>query len=204
MYADLLAGGNMRTEGAALSPRTVRYVHTILRKALSDATRKGLIVRNPSDSATPPSAKAARAPEMSFWTPVELDRFLRANEGDDMFPMLRLVAMSGLRRGEACGLRWSDVDLDEGTITIRQLLVIVSAGEGGHDAVMQQTTKSDAGRRRIDLDPKTVAILRAHRSRQAQVRLAVGARWTDTGLVFTTATEVSSIPTGCRRSSRLV
>ncbi len=188
MYADLLAGGNMRTEGAALSPRTVRYVHTILRKALSDATRKGLIVRNPSDAATPPSAKAARAPEMSFWTPAELDRFLRANEGDDMFPMLRLVAMSGLRRGEACGLRWSDVDLDTGTVDVRQQLVIVAAGDGGHGVVMQETTKSDAGRRRIDLDPKTVAILRAHRSRQAQLRLAVGASWTDTGLVFTTAT----------------
>lgn len=85
-------------------------------------------------------------------------------------------------------LGWSDVDLDAGTLTIRQQLVIVSAGEGRHDAVMQQTTKSDAGRRRIDLDPRTVAILRAHRLRQAQLRLAVGASWTDTGLVFTTGT----------------
>ncbi len=185
MYAELLASGNMRTEGEALSPRTVRYVHTILRKALSDATRKGLIVRNPSDAATPPSAKAARAPEMSFWTPAELHRFLEANQEDELFPMLRLVAMSGLRRGEACGLRWGDVDLDKGTIDVRQQLVIVSAGDGGHVAVMQATTKSDAGRRHIDLDRTTVAVLRAHRSRQAKLRLAVGAGWTDSGLVFT-------------------
>lgn len=188
MYAELLAGGNMRTEGAALSPRTVRYVHTILRKALADATRKGLIVRNPSDAATPPSAKAARAPEMAFWTPAELHRFLRANEQDDMFPMLRLVAMSGLRRGEACGLRWSDVDLDDGTVDVRRQLVVVAGGDGGHDAVMQATTKSDAGRRRIDLDDTTVAVLRTHRASQAQRRLLMGSAWTDSGLVFTRET----------------
>lgn len=128
MYAELLAEGNMRTEGGALSPRTVRYVHTILRKALSDAARKGLIVRNPSDAATPPSAKAARPPEMAFWTPAELHRFLEENEHDALFPILRLVAMTGLRRGEACGLRWSDVDLERGMLSVRQQLVVVAAG----------------------------------------------------------------------------
>lgn len=102
MYADLLATGNMRTEGAALSARTVRYVHTILRKALSDATRKGLLVRNPSDAATPPSVRAAKAPEMAFWTPFQLARFLQLHETDELYPMVRLVAMSGLRRGGPC------------------------------------------------------------------------------------------------------
>lgn len=188
MYAELLAGGNMRTEGRALSARTVRYVHTIVRKALSDATRKGLLVRNPSDAATPPSAKAAKAPEMSFWSPSELRRFLSANEGDDLYPMLRLVAMSGLRRGEACGLRWSDVDLETSRVNVRQQLVIVAAGDGSHESVMQETTKSDAGRRHIDLDPATVAVLRSHRARQAELRLTMGTGWTDVGLVFTRET----------------
>lgn len=188
MYADLLAGGNRRTEGSTLSARTVRYVHTIVRKALSDATRKGLLVRNPSDAAAPPSAKSAKAPEMSFWSPVELHRFLCSIEGDDMLPMLRLVAMSGLRRGEACGLRWADVDLDTGRVQVRQQLVVVAAGDGRHEIVMQETPKSDAGRRHVDLDPATVAMLRSHRARQAQLRLAMGAGWTDSGLVFTRIT----------------
>ena len=203
MYAELLARGNMRTEGEALSPRTVRYVHTILRKALADATRKGLIIRNPSDAATPPSAKAARAPEMAFGTPAELDRFLRENEEDDLFPLLRLVSMSGLRRGEACGLRWSDVDLEAGTINVRQELVIVSAGDGGHDAVMQETTKSDAGRRSINLDPKTVAILRAHRASQAQLRLLMGSAWTDSAWCSHARPAKSWTRSGCHRSSIL-
>jgi len=185
MYSELLAGGNMRTEGAVLSARTVRYVHTIVRKALSDATRKGLIVRNPSDAATPPSAKSAKAPEMAFWEPAELHGFLGSIEGDDMHPMLRLVAMSGLRRGEVCGLRWTDVDLDTGRVHVRQQLVVVAAGDGRHEILMQETPKSDAGRRHVDLDLATVALLRSHRARQAQLRLAMGAGWTDSGLVFT-------------------
>ena len=185
MYVELLASGNMRTEGAVLSARTVRYVHTIVRKALSDATRKGLIVRNPSDASTPPSAKSARAPEMSFWSPAELHRFLDFIEDHDLYPMIRLVGMSGLRRGEACGLRWSDVDLETGRVSVRQQLVVVAAGDGRHETVLQETTKSDTGRRHVDLDPATIGILRSHRARQAQLRLAMGAGWTDSGLVFT-------------------
>jgi integrase len=188
MYAELLARGNMRTEGTALSARTVRYVHTVLKKALSDATRKGLLMRNPSDAATPPTAKSAKAREMAFWSPAELHRFLAAVESDDLFPMLRLVAMSGLRRGEACGLRWSDVDLDTGRVQVRQTLVPIASGTGRNELLMQETTKSDAGRRHVDLDPATVAVLRTHRARQAQLRLSMGTGWTDSGLVFTEIT----------------
>ena len=68
------------------------------------------------------------------------------------------------------------------------LEVVVAAGDGGHEAVMEEAPKSDAGRRNIDLDWTTVAILRAHRSHQAQRRLKVGAGWTDSGLVFTGGT----------------
>ena len=125
---------------------------------------------------------------MAFWTPAELHRFLEDNEHDELFPILRLVAMTGLRRGEACGLRWSDVDLEKGTIRVRQQLVIVAAGDGGHEAVMEEATKSDAGRRTIDLDETTAAVLRSHRSRQAKRRLRAGARWADSGLVFTNDT----------------
>lgn len=183
-----LASGNMRTEGAVLSAGTVRYVHTIVRKALSDATRKGLIVRNPSDAATPPSAKSAKAPEMSFWSPAELHRFLGSVQDDGLYPLIRLVATSGLRRGEVCGLRWSDVDLEAGRVHVRQQLVVVAAGDGRHETVLQETTKSDAGRRHIDLDPVTVGVLRSHRARQAQLRLTIGVGWTDSGLVFTGGT----------------
>jgi integrase len=90
-----------------------------------------------------------------------------------------LLLTTGLRRGEALGLAWSDVDLDAGRITVRQTLAYV-----GTKAVLTET-KTASSRRLIALPPVTVVALRAHRARQAQDRLGVGSGWRDTGLVFT-------------------
>lgn len=100
LYAGLLADGRRDGKGG-LKPRTVRYVHTIIRKAISDARRKGLITRNVADDATPPSAKASRAPEMCFWTPADLRRFLAASAGSEHEALWRTVALTGMRLGEA-------------------------------------------------------------------------------------------------------
>jgi hypothetical protein len=67
--------GNRKT-GRPLSARTVLYVHSIVHRALADAARKGLVTRNVADAASPPTAKAAKAPEMAWWRPDELSRFL--------------------------------------------------------------------------------------------------------------------------------
>ena len=83
-----------------------------------------------------------------------------------------------MRRGELLGLRWSDVDLDANSITVRQNLVLVD-----HERAYSEP-KSAAGRRTISIDAETVAALRSHRARQAAGRLAWGAAWTDTGLLF--------------------
>lgn len=171
LYARLL--------GKGLSPRTVRYAHTVVRKALSDAMRKGLVVRNVADLADPPSAKAARAPEMAFWSPAELDRFLVHVSGDALGPLLHLTAMTGLRRGEVCGLRWADVDLDGSRVTVRRQLGVIDG-----KLAFSERPKSDHGRRSIDLDADTAAVLRRHRVVQAERRLAIGAGWRDHDLAF--------------------
>jgi hypothetical protein len=75
LYAELLVSGRRQREGG-LSPRTVRYVHTVLRKALADAVKKGTLARNVADAADPPRARDTKAPEMAWWTPVELRSFL--------------------------------------------------------------------------------------------------------------------------------
>ena len=178
LYARLLADGR-RDGGGGLKPRTVRYVHTIIRKALSDARRKGLITRNVADDATPPSAKASRAPEMCFWTPGQLRQFLAATAGDEHAPLWRLVSMTGMRVGEVCGLRWETVDLDGSRLEVRRQLTL-SDGK----VIEVEHTKTDRGRRAIDLDGTTVAALRVHRRRQHERRLAFGAGWQDHGLVF--------------------
>lgn len=182
LYADLRTTGSRKT-GGPLAARTVRYVHTIVSAALRDAERKGLVVRNVATVASPPSAKSAKSPEQRYWTPEELRTFLALVQGDVHFALFRVAAMTGMRRGEVCGLRWEDVDLDAGRIDVRRQLVTVD-----HAVVLQDHPKTDHGRRSVDLDPGTVAVLRAHRKHQAEVRLAMGAGWQDHGFVFTRPT----------------
>jgi len=83
-----------------------------------------------------------------------------------------------MRRGEALGLRWADVDLDDGRAAIRQTVIAVN-----HQPVVG-TPKTTKGRRTVRLDTATVATLREHRKRQAAERLLMGTGWTDHGLVF--------------------
>lgn len=174
LYSRLLAKG--------LSMATVRKLHVVIGKALADATKKGIITINVARVASPPSASSAKAPEMSFWTPTELRSFLASIEQHRMYPVFRLASMSGLRRGELCGLRWSDVDLDGGTITVRQTITTVES------RVIVGDVKTSRSRRKVDLDRTTVAVLKTWRKTQLADRMLAGPGWSDTGLLFTTAT----------------
>ena len=118
LYALLLAGDG---EHRRLSPRSVAYVATILHRALRDAVRWNAIVRNPADAADPPrpSSKA----EMRIWTAQELSKFLGGVAGDRLAGAWWLLATTGMRRGEALGLRWQDVDLDAGRLSIYRTLI---------------------------------------------------------------------------------
>jgi len=179
LYAELLANG--RRDGAAggLAPRTVRYVATIVGKALSDAQRKKLVAHNVAKDADPPSAKSSKAPEMAWWTPDQLHQFLEAVQGEDLLPLFRLTAMTGMRRGEVCGLRWSDLNMDAGQLLVRQQLLAIE-----HVLTFVEHPKTDHGRRTIDLDPETITVLRRHRKSQLEQRLAMGSGFVDQGLVF--------------------
>lgn len=173
LYAKLLREGHRRKPGG-LSPRTVRYTHTVIRKALADAMRKGLLVRNVADLASPPSAKAARPPEMRFWTPEQLGVFLSAVAGHRLFPLWRTAAFTGMRRGELAGLRWSDVDLEgderaPGRIAVGQQYA--GDGAGSFDF---QPPKTEHGRRLVELDTETVRVLSRWRTHQLEERMMLG------------------------------
>ena len=173
-YADLLSSGHRRLQGP-LSAKSVRHVHTTLRKALQDATRWGRVARNVADLADPPSPKTA---EMRVWMPAEIRQFLEAVDDDRLRALWRLLATTGMRRGEALGLRWQDCDLDSARVSVVQTVVVV------RDEPIVSEPKTRRGRRSINLDPRTVAALRRHRREQAAERLAAGDLWQDTGLVF--------------------
>ena len=87
--------------------------------------------------------------------------------------------MTGMRLGEVCGLKWDAVDLDASRLEVRRQLTLADG-----QVIEVEHTKSDHGRRVIDLDARTVAALRAHRRQQAEHRLALGVGCQDEGLVF--------------------
>jgi integrase len=167
----------MTEKGLAL--RTVRHCHSALRRALQDAVDKGLLPSNPATKASPPKTAATRAPETAVWTPAELATFLDQTAKHHLGALIRIAGMTGLHRGELCGLRWSDVDLAAATLTVRQTIVTVKG------APVLSDVKSAHSRRTIDLDAGTVTVLRRHRVAQKKWRMLAGPGWNDTGLVFT-------------------
>ncbi len=160
-----------------LSAKSIRNIHGVLAKALNDAVDLELVARNAA--ARPKGLPPARRPAPRAWTAEELRKFLGHTAADRLHPLWRLLATTGCRRGEALGLRWSDVDLDAGIITITRQRTIA----GGR--VVEGAPKTASGARTVSLDDGTVKVLRAWRSTQSAERLMMGAGWVDTGLVFT-------------------
>jgi integrase len=129
--------------GEPLSARTVRYVHTILAAALGAAVESGRLARNPAAAAHPPTARQAKAPEMQAWTAAQLAAFLgwAGQDGHAHAPAWHVLAHTGMRRGETLALRWRDVDLDAGTVSVRRSAGMVRvAGESAE--VTEGGTKS--------------------------------------------------------------
>jgi len=178
LYAQLLADGKQSNGGGGLSARSVRYVHTILHRALRDAVRCGRVSHNAADAADPPRASATARPTMTTWTGEQLRAFLDYTVDHRLYSAFVVLATTGMRRGEALGLRWSDVELTTGRSSIVQTVIAVN------HKVKIGSPKTARGRRTVALDPGTVAVLRRHRQQQLEERLIMGAGFTDHGLIF--------------------
>lgn len=162
-----------------LSPKYVKNVHGVLSKALHDAIEYELLARN---VATKPKGMPAIEPRPPrAWNAEELRRFLVSTAGDRLGPVWRLIGTTGLRRGEALGLRWQDVDVDASTITVVRQRTIASG------RLVEGPPKTRAGHRTVSIDAGTMAVLRTWRATQAAERLMMGAGWPDHDLVFTNA-----------------
>lgn len=166
--------------GEPLSARTVRYIHTIIHGVLGQAVKDALLQRNPADAATPPTAREAKAPEMTCWSSAQLAAFLgwSGRHAQD-HALWHSLAYTGMRRGEALSLRWRDIDPDAATVRIRRSAGIVRiAGERAE--MIEDDTKSSKPRV-VDLDPGTVAVLKAWRKRRGSMALQLAR---DDALVF--------------------
>lgn len=176
-----------------LAPKTVLEIHVIIRGALQDAVKRGLVSRNVALVAHAPKVRSIPKVEQRAWTIHELRTFLREAAGHRLFPALWVLANTGLRRSELLGLRWDDVDLADARISANRSLV--SVGYELHES-RGKTTNS---RRAIDLDATTVGVLSAWKAWQAAERGAVGIE-TAVGC-SPTSTTTRSIPMPSRRSS---
>lgn len=175
LYADLLESGRRDGKGR-LSPRTARYVHTIIRKALKDAVRWNPAATLPDYAQAPRHVPHER--EQATWTPAELRTFLDGVRDDRLYAAFMLAGTTGVRRGEVLGLRWRDVDLDAGRAAVTQTLLSLRY------KLMFSTPKTAKGRRSVALDRVTISSLRVHRKRQLEERLALGPGYHDDDLVF--------------------
>lgn len=154
----------MRDEG--LSDSTIRQTYTILRQALGDAKRDGLIARNVAELVKRPTVANHEA---RFLSPAEVARLLTAAEGSRYHDLLAFIAGTGVRKGEALATTWTDVDLTAATYRV-------------------PGTKTDKSKRTLPLSPGLVTLLKRHRKAQAIERMKAANVWEDTGLVFTTET----------------
>ena len=149
-----------------------------MHKALSDAQRKGTLLRNVASLADAPKLSAAKRKEMKVWSAEELAEFLTLARQHRFFAAWFLASHTGMRRGEVLGLRWSDVDLDAGRLSVRQAVIIVAY------ELMVSDIKTDNGRRTIDLDKRTIEVLHEWREAQDAERLALGETYEDHDLVI--------------------
>lgn len=186
----------LRNGADPMGVATTRRVFATLRVALNKAVRQGLIATSPCATVEMESEVEHRAPA-HVWSPAQVREFLAHVREDRLHPLYLLVVTTGLRRGEVIGLRWDDVDLDSAMVVVRRSVIQI----GGE--IVEGAPKTKHSRRIVPLDSTTVAVLRAHRRRQAAERLTAGAAWEDTvGRVFTRADGRTLVPEYVSRTFR--
>lgn len=167
-----------RVREKGLSTRMQQYTRAILRAALNQALKWGLVTRNVVTLTDAPRVERFVTHPL---TPVEARALLVAARGDRYEALYATALWLGLRRGEVLGLRWNDIDFDARTLRIEMAQIVV----GGK--VDFAAPKTENSRRTVPLPVALAPILKAHRTRQLEDRLKAGGHWQDHGLVFCTS-----------------
>ncbi len=182
-YADLLASG--------LSIRTVRYVHSVLHRALEKAVQYDLVVRNPAHGANLPKYSHK---EMIVLDVYQVSQFLIAAQGSYYEALYHLAIKTGMRQGELFGLKWTDLQWQSGTLQVQRQVKRVP-GSGWQFA----EPKTKKGRRKIQLGEGTLRVLRIHRTRQEQQKQLARGGWQEHGLIFPNSVGTPGDPSNLRK-----
>ena len=168
LYSDKLNGG--------LGSRSVRYIHVTMHKALKTAVKLGMIPRNPADSLDVPKVKRH---DIQIMNESDIHIFLEYARPTPYYALFYTALFTGMRRSELLALRWQDVDLLLGQISVNHSLHQLHSGE-----IVIKQTKTAKGRRLIALSPSTIAALREHRTQQEELKKSLGATLADSDFVF--------------------
>ena len=174
-YTEALQSGRRDGKGG-LSPLTVHKHHRVLYEALKYGVRHGILVRNVAEAVDPPHGRSKR---VSLLGVDELQLVLNAAKKTPYYALFFTLGYTGLRRGEALGLRWGDVDIETSTLRVVQTLEHLRNGEYAF-----KEPKTQRGRRSIALSPSLVIELWQHRLKQENARSSLGRPLTPADLVF--------------------
>jgi integrase len=166
-----------------ISPRSVRYMHTLIQEALEQAVKEGKIIRNPAKATKPPKQERKEA---NYLTSEQIEEFLNSITDDRWYTAFLTVLGSGLRLGELVALTWGNIDFGKGVIYVKQAASRVDTFEatGPKTKLVFQLPKTNKGLRAIALPENVLAELKHWKTQQAQEKLLMGSGYQDQGFVF--------------------
>lgn len=169
-------------EPSGLSEQTILHVHRVLSRLLSVAVKKRLLARNPAEDATAPRPKARKgtgdSKKIEALDRVQLRVLVTGLSGKDLFTLVAVAAGTGMRRGELLGLRWSDIDFEQGKIRIQQSVEQTRAG------IQFKEPKNSSSKRTIGIDRGLTDLLGSLRKGQADLLKKFGAEFPPDALLF--------------------
>ncbi len=186
LFNRLLENGRAETQknkdvNPGLSRRSVEYVRTITKEALTQAVHNNLIIKNPVDGTTlPPKIKKEVVP----YTKEESEQFLNNITGHRLFAAYYLAFYTGLRKGEIIGLMWQDIDFMAGNFEVQRELVCIKNMDTGKQYLDFQLPKTPKSQRIIPLTDELVKVLKSHKAKQNEEKLFIGQEYHDENLVF--------------------
>lgn len=197
----------MRATG--LSIATVNGARAVLGMVLRHAAKSGRLDRNPVELTAPLRPKYDEPTQVKEpWSVKEARRALEAVEGTDLDLFVNIALGLGMRRGEILGLHWSDIDLENGTITVNRTLkqarLLTNAGTVGAVSLVEDAPKTRASHRTLPITPMVLAsVMRHHRVRDV-MREAAGTSWRENDLVFTSSIGTPVHPSNLTKRLRSV
>jgi integrase len=184
-YSDCLSVGRCDGKGG-LNPLTVRHHHMALHRALQIAVKWGIINNNPADAIDPPRFQR---PEIRVMSEDDIKTFLEAARLTPYYALFYLALFTGMRRSELLALRWSDVDLPLGQISVSR-----SIHHLRDRSFVFRAPKTAKGRRTIALPPSAALVLKEHKEKQGDLQLVLGTLPQESDLVFSQPDGAALLP----------